>query len=177
MTTDLQSMAPDTSIAQQRPLRPLTSALAATQALLARRIHLRRSEIDETVELDGLRWRIFRSLAVDPATGDAPAPAEWFVPRFHVAGMSPRVNMLFSWLPIPLYIGLPGFRSKRWLVEPQSGDFMGIYEWSTRRDAENYGRSYAARFMTKRSAPGSVSFEVIERDSERGREILAALPQ
>ena len=59
------------------------------------------------------------------------------------------------------YVGLPGFRSKLWMVNPESGDFSGYYEWDTIEDAENYGRSFAAGFMTRRSVPGSVSLKVL----------------
>ena len=47
-----------------------------------------------------------------------------------------------------------------WILDEASGDFQGIYEWDTAQDAENYAHSFAVRFMTMRSVPGSVSCEI-----------------
>jgi len=129
--------------------------------LIAGRVHFPRQRIGETLELDGEQWSIFRQAVVDPLPGQPQIPGAIFRPRFHVAGMSTRMNILFSLLPIPFFIGLPGFRSKLWLVHEKTGDFAGYYEWDTIEDAENYRRSFAANFMTRRSVPGSVSFRII----------------
>ena len=39
---------------------------------------------------------------------------------------------------------------------------MGVYRWQTRTDAEHYARSIAMRFMSMRSIPGSVQFQIGE---------------
>ena len=75
--------------------------------------------------------------------------------------MSIRQNALFSSIPIPFYVGLPGFRSKLWMYNLESGDSYGYYEWNTVEDAENYSHSFAASFMTRRSVPGSETFLMI----------------
>jgi hypothetical protein len=72
--------------------------------------------------------------------------------------------MQFSVLPMPFFLGLPGFRSKCWLVDEQSGDFSGYYEWDTPEDARAYAGSFAARFMTARSVPESVKMTVYRAD-------------
>jgi hypothetical protein len=70
-------------------------------------------------------------------------------------------NILFSLLPMLLILGLPGFRSKLWMYNLESGDFSRYYEWDTVQDAENYRDSIAGSCMTNRSVPCSVSFQVI----------------
>ena len=40
---------------------------------------------------------------------------------------------------------------------------MGIYEWDTVQEAENYASSFAMKFMTMRSVSGSVSCEIIPK--------------
>jgi hypothetical protein len=57
-------------------------------------------------------------------------------------------------------MGLPGFRSKFWMIDDETGDFCGYYEWDTIEDAQNYGKSFAVRFMTNRSIPDSAWFHV-----------------
>ena len=109
---------------------------------------------------DGLKWRIFRQVLVEPDHRKKPGAV--FRARFRLARMNPRVNIRFSLLPIPFFVGLPGFRSKIWLFCEETGDFQGIYEWDTIEDARNYQNSFAGRFMTKRSVPGSVSFQILD---------------
>ena len=43
------------------------------------------------------------------------------------------------------------------MIDAARGDFQGLYRWASVAAAERYANSYAMRFMTRRSAPGSVS--------------------
>ncbi len=144
-----------------QPLNPFRAFWNTLGLALRGRVHFPRRRLGETLVLEnGEPWVIFRQVIVDPGPGRPPKPGAVFRPRFHVAGMSVRQNTLFSWLPVPFILGLPGFRSKLWLYNPANGDFQGIYEWDTVQDAENYGRSFAMQFMARRSVPGSVSYSV-----------------
>ena len=109
---------------------------------------------------DGQHFVIFRQVVVKPRGSQKVEPGAAFCVQSHVARMSPTQNKLFSLLPIPLFIGLPGFRSKLWLLNEANGNFMGMYEWDTLQDAENYAHSFALKFMTKRSVPGTVSYRI-----------------
>lgn len=149
-------------------INPFFSLMKSLNYLITGRLHFPRQRVGQTIDLDGESWVIFREAALDPRVGDPVVPEAIFRPRFHVAHMSVRQNIFFSLLPMWLIFGLPGFRSKLWMVNPQTGDFSGLYEWNTIRDAENYQRSPAGRFMTDRSLPGSVSFKVIARNSPQG---------
>lgn len=60
-----------------------------------------------------------------------------------------------------MFIGLPGFNTKFWMVAPETGRFQGIYQWASRQDAEDYSGSFAMRFMARRSEPGSISQIII----------------
>jgi hypothetical protein len=142
-------------------LSPLYSLIHFLGLVATGRLHFPRQRVGEELWLDGEKWVIFRQAVVDPGKGQPQKPGAIFRPRFHVAGMSIRQNILFSLIPIPFYVGLPGFRSKLWMVNPETGDFSGYYEWNTVEDAENYSHSFAASFMTRRSVPGSVTFRVI----------------
>jgi hypothetical protein len=113
---------------------------------------------------DGERVRVFRQLRLVPAGGDAPGGE--FRVRF-TTRMPARLNVAFSWLPIVLFMGLPGFVGKTWVVNDATGAFAGIYQWRTYQDAQRYSRSAALRFMTNRSVPGSVSYGVYTPPSDR----------
>ncbi len=81
--------------------------------------------------------------------------------RFKLARMSTQLNRLFSLLPIPFFIGLPGFRAKLWTVNEETGENQGVYQWDSLKQAEAYANSFAMRFMSRRSLPGSVSHQIL----------------
>ncbi len=126
------------------------------------RIHFPRGRIGETVTMDdGRRFEIFRQAIVDRRDGKRMRPGARFIVRFRLANMSPAMNKPFSLIPMPFCIGVPGFRNKLWMLDPGSGDFQGVYEFETVRDAENYAGSLAITFMTRRSVPGSISYRIL----------------
>jgi len=143
---------------------PFFSLLKTISYVLRGRLHFPRECIGEVLTMeDGKAYTIFRQAIVAPSPDQPKELGVIFKVRFHVARMSPKQNKLFSLLPIPFFIGLPGFRSKLWMISEASGDCQGIYEWNTVQDAENYASSFAMKFMTMRSVPGSVSCEVIPK--------------
>ena len=146
---------------QYRPYR-LGGALWTTLRLaLGRRICFPGELAGRTVRFEGDEWTVFREavVGVRDQHGDG---GSVFIARFHVAGMTVRQNIWFSWLPVPLLLGLPGFRSKLWMYN-RAGDFQGIYEWESEDAAQRYAHSAAVRFMTNRSVLGSIAFRVIGR--------------
>jgi hypothetical protein len=107
-------------------------------------------------------FRHTRKAATRWATASDPAVLQ---PRFALRVMCParhRVHALFRVVCIvttPFFVGLPGFRSKLWMVDPATGDFAGLYEW----DDEPTARAYAeglCKVLRLLSVPGSVSYEV-----------------
>ncbi|MCD1294689.1 hypothetical protein CUJ83_06705 [Methanocella sp. CWC-04] len=145
-------------------LNPFVSAVIAFIYALKGRLHFPKERIGDTVVMDdGVRFTIFRQVIVDPEKSRSRSPGATFIVRFHVAGMKPEQNKKFSWIPMFFILGLPGFRSKLWTLDESTGDFQGIYEWDTVKDAENYAGSFAMRFMTGRSTPGSVSYRIIPK--------------
>jgi hypothetical protein len=61
----------------------------------------------------------------------------------------------------PFFVGVRGFRSKLWMVDPATGDFAGLYEWDDAVSARAYAERLA-RVLRALSAPGSVSYELVE---------------
>ncbi len=142
-------------------LNPLAAFLKTHLYLIRGRLHFPRNRVGEVITLpDGRKLTIFRQVIVDPAPGQPQTPGGAFHVQFHLKKMSPAVNKLFSLLPIPFFVGLPGFRSKLWLVDEATGDFHGMYCWDAVQDAQNYAHSFAMQFMMWRSVPGSVHAEV-----------------
>jgi hypothetical protein len=107
---------------------------------------------------DGREFVVFRQAQVK--AGSREEPTAVLIVRFSLKRMSPRLNKLFSLLPIPFFCGLPGFRGKLWTLDEENGLFQGIYQWASAKYAENYARSFAMRFMQRRSVPGSLSYRI-----------------
>jgi hypothetical protein len=107
---------------------------------------------------DGHAYAVFREIAVDPGKSQPAVARAVFTIRFRVEKLSPRQNKLFSLLPIALYAGMPGFRTKIFTID--GCDCRSIYTWDTVADAERYSRSYAIRFMAARSVQGSVFWTI-----------------
>lgn len=144
-------------------VNPLLSFVRTLGYVLTGRLHFSRERVGEVLTTeDGGRFVVFRQAVVDPSREQPEMPGAVFRVRFHLTHMSPEVNRWFSLLPIPFFVGLPGFRSKLCSVDERIDDFMGVYEWDTVEDAENYAHSFAMRFMVRRSIPGSLSYEMIQ---------------
>lgn len=72
-------------------------------------------------------------------------------------------------------MGFKGFRSKYWCVNEDTGMCQGVHEWDKLEDAKHYSKSIAVKNMTKRSKPGSVSYEVLDNIKEnRSWQIITA---
>jgi len=142
-------------------MNPLLSFLKAHWYLLTGRLHFPRERIGEAFTLgDDQLFTIFRKVIIDPPKGQKAKTGALFRVRFRVSDMTPEQNKRFSILPIPFFIGLPGFRSKLWMLDHTTGESQGVYQWDTAGDARNYANSFAMKFMTRRAELGSISYEV-----------------
>jgi hypothetical protein len=112
---------------------------------------------------NGQSFEVFRHVKVRT---DAEEPGAVFIVRFKPY-MSVAKNIRFSLLPMMIFMGFNGFREKYWAVDKQTGLCQGLYQWQTLAEAENYSRSIAMRFMTRRSHPESVRFQIIDQSKER----------
>lgn len=140
-------------------LSPWRSLANTLKFALTGRLHFPKDRIGEHITMDdGQTFSIFRHAVTDSR---AP-PGSRFIVRFKLAGMCPGMNKPFSLIPMPFCIGVPGFRSKLWTLNSETGYFQVIYEFRTARDAENYAGPSAMKFMKGRSVPGSVSYRIIE---------------
>ena len=152
---------------------PFLSFLRTLGYVLRRRIHFPKNHVGEVIKTEnGQEFIIFRQVIMDPSQNQPEKPGATFRVQFHVAHMSPRQNKIFSLLPIPFIIGLPGFRSKLWMLNEATGECQGIYEWDTVEYAKKYANSFAMRFMTMRSVPGSISCEILPKSGQSNREPL-----
>jgi hypothetical protein len=139
---------------------PVYTLIQTLIGITTRKIRFKKGRTGKTVQmLNGHRFTIFRH-AVRRSKNKNKEPAVFCV-RFHVSGMSPERNIQFSLIPMLFILGLPGFQEKYWMINRRNGDFQGLYQWASEEDAKNYADSFAMKFMTNRSVPGSLSYEII----------------
>jgi hypothetical protein len=62
-------------------------------------------------------------------------------------------------LTTPFWSGFPGFRVKLWMVETETKDYLGIYDWDGEEDARTYAEALA-RVLRAVSVSGSVWYEM-----------------
>ncbi len=128
----------------------------------AGRLHAPKDQIGKIfTNPDGEAFVIFKQTILDPAPGEAEKPEAMFRVQFRVPQISPRRDRLIISLKSPIFVALPGFRSKLWMVDEKNNTYQGVYEWSTLGDAEAYVHSYSMEFMTEVAVPGGISYEII----------------
>ncbi|MGD0707521.1 MAG: hypothetical protein ABSA51_03600 [Anaerolineaceae bacterium] len=141
------------------PLSPIISIIKTIGYILTGRLHFPKNRVGETVvDEQGKKFTVFRQVVVNSMKGQAIQPGVLLTLHFKVTNMSPKVNQFYSLLPLPLYIGDHGFRSKLFTI--QGEDCQSIYEWDTVQDAENYIQSIALKSILLRSVPGSFSYKI-----------------
>ncbi len=141
------------------PLSPILSIFKTIGYVLTRRLHFPADRVGEKVTGEGgQEFTVFRQVVVDPKKGQPVRPGALLTLRFKVTNMTPGVNRFYSVLPLLLYIGDKGFRSKLFTIN--SDNCQSIYEWDTVQDAENYLQSLALKTILLRSVTGSFSSSI-----------------
>ncbi len=130
------------------------------ERLYKRRVHFPKKYLGKILLMeDGQEFQVIRHLEIDPKRSPEKSTAVFKV-RFKFSGLSLRINKRLSMIPAPFLMAKPGFRQKIWTVTAD-GYFQGIYQWALEEFAEKYPQSFIFKLMTKRSAEGTLSSEVI----------------
>jgi hypothetical protein len=113
---------------------------------------------------DGTSPFVFRETALREVRTDDPAV---LVIQFRLAflGSNRHLHAAFRRecvLHTPLFAGFPGFRSKLWADDVNTGVFAGVYEWQSARLATEYAERMVA-LLAPFSNPGTARYHVIER--------------
>ena len=151
-------------------LKVLSYFAAGIRLLLSSQCRFDQSVLGSLIHMqDGRSFRVFRRVEIAGNT----QPEATFVIRFQPARMSVRANIYFSYLPMIVMLGFPGFRSKYWCVDDETGVCQGVYEWQRVEDVLSYSSSFAVNFMRRRSTPGSISFNIFDHRTTTHSEIYA----
>jgi hypothetical protein len=113
------------------------------------------------INSDGHEFVIFRQTILDPVEESEREPEAVFRVQFKVAKIRPGRDRMIIAMKSPVFVALPGFRSKLWMVDTLNNTYQGVYEWATLKDAEDYVHSYSMEFMNEVAIPGGLSYEII----------------
>ena len=124
-------------------------------------MHFPDEYVGEAIKMkEGQNFTIFRRLQVEGKSKNNNDKTVFKV-RFRFRNFSLETNKRLSIIPAPFLIGMDGFQEKIWTINESANDFQGIYQWATKESAERYPKSFIFRIMTKRAAPGTVSYEIM----------------
>ena len=130
-------------------------------SLLKGQVHLPEEYVGEVLTMeDGQRFTVFRRLRVYGNDDGRGTPAIFKV-RFRFKNLGTGANKRLSVIPAPFLAGMEGFQEKDWTINEATNDFQGIYQWSSHEAAEEYLDSFIFKLMTKRAAPGTVTYEIL----------------
>ena len=139
---------------------PPVCVVVSLLRLLSGLVHYPKDRVGETLTMEnGEKHTMFREMKV---TSSRSVPADCMTVlkvRFKFARFSQAVNRRLSLIPIPVIIGMPGFRQKTWTFCEESGYSLGIYQFESMEQAEQYRNSIIMRVLGKRSVPGSTTHE------------------
>ena len=159
-----QEVLPRDNTLVQVALVELRCAIATTWLLIRRRLWLPRSRVGGEVRFgDGSTSRIYRETALRDPGSD---PKVMLVVRFRLRfiGTSRLGHALFrfeSLFNTLLFAAHPGFHTKLWLTDLDTGFYRGIYEWQDRGSAVEYAETLRV-VLSPWTEDGSFAFRVID---------------
>lgn len=125
------------------------------------RVHFPKKYVGKELTMeDGKKFTVLRRLQVE-GRGDTINEYAIFKVRFKFKSLTLKTNKRLSMIPAPFLMGMKGFREKYWTFNEEAGYFQGIYQWKSKEIAEKYPNSFIYKLMTKRAAPGTLSYEII----------------
>ena len=126
--------------------------------------HYPQERVNTIIKLDdGHQYRVFREVVMgtNPPQENGGVFRVWFYTT-----MSPRQTQWLSKLTRLFLVGMPGFRGKLWLVNDETCELGGIYQFDTVDDARNYAYSFAMGLSKHRSRKGMFSIECYTKNGE-----------
>jgi hypothetical protein len=143
---------------------PPVVTIRACWLWLCGRVRFPRDRLGELIDGEN-GFTIFRQMTLEPKTAQPKRAGAVLSVRFQFKRFSPKTNRRLSIIPIPFIVAQPGFRSKTWAFQEETGEFQGLYEWDTPQGAEAYMLSFPMKLMKKRSAQKSLTYNITKTGS------------
>lgn len=126
----------------------------------AGRMHEPKGRIGKTfTNPDGQPFVIFKETVLDPLSSPTRRPEAVFRVRFRVKRFTFWQHLLIAFKS-PLFVTLPGFRSKLWMKNEATCDYQGVYEWDKLEEAQAYVNSESMKVMRWLAIPDGIEWEI-----------------
>ncbi|MDC7232918.1 MAG: hypothetical protein PQJ58_06775 [Spirochaetales bacterium] len=146
---------------------PVSSFLHCIVYVLKARIAYPRQNIgQEHILKDSGQFRTFLEIDILDRNKKKKKGQAVFRIIFHAPRVPVQQIIRRTRFTIPFFSGLPGFCTKQFMVNAEKRQFSGRYEWETVEMAQNYARSYAVRFMKRRSRPFPIYYEITDKSTD-----------
>ena len=104
---------------------------------------------------DGQTFTVFRHITKHP--NKKVEHAVTFIVRFKFARLSHNGNRVASIIPMLVIAGFPGFQTKMYALNKESGFWQGMYQWESSKHLEDYLKSFVYKMMNRRAITESIS--------------------
>ncbi|MFC2076534.1 YdhR family protein [candidate division KSB1 bacterium] len=111
---------------------------------------------------DGRKFKIFRQINLKTGKSKKDSSPAILIVRFKFARFSQKTNRRLSLIPIPMIVGFPGFRTKVWMADEDTGYWQGLYEFESEDTLEEYKKSFVLGIMNRRAVKDSISYRTIK---------------
>ena len=143
---------------------PLVCLLLSLGRVLLGRLKYSKEYVGATLKMEnGEAYHIFRHVKLIPQFPDEKGTV--FIVNFKFARFSHNVNRFISQFPMLLITGFSGFRVKMYAVNQQTGYWLGIYKWESKKALDAYKKSFVLRIMNSRAIDGSVTYHELDNYS------------
>jgi hypothetical protein len=130
--------------------------------IVSGRVHCPEEYVGSNLTMeDSTKFTVLRRIQVDGKNTNSDKLAV-FIVRFKFKNFKFETNKSLSIIPAPFLINMKGFLEKIWTFNEDTDFFQGIYQWESKEIAERYPKSFVFNLMTKRAAPGTISYKIIE---------------
>lgn len=116
-----------------------SSAVKFGDLALLKELRLVRHRLGKEYRVNGDTYAIFRETEKISTIGDSVVLVIGF--RLKLIKSNPVFHRLFQHICIlttPFWSGLPGLKTKLWMVDPSTKNYLGIYDWRGKLQARNY---------------------------------------
>ena len=118
--------------------------------------------VGTTVKMEnGQEYQIFRHIKSIHQNNNYEGSV--FIVSFKFAGLSYKANKFVSQFPMLLITGFPGFQTKMYAVNRESGYWLGMYQWESTRTLEEYKKSFVLKVMNWRAIDSSVKYREFDK--------------
>ena len=143
---------------------PLVCLLLSLWRVLFGRLKYSKEYVGTNLQMEnGEVYQIFRHIRSIPQSQDEQGFV--FIVNFKFARLSQSANRFVSKVPMLLITGFPGFRVKMYAVNQQTGYWLGIYKWESKKALDAYKKSFVLRIMNSRAIDGSVTYHELDNYS------------